>query len=306
MRASAPKTVWTASLVLAFAAIAPTPARSGNPAAPAGVTSARAVVEELIRHGGAEVAVAFRSLDGKDELLINVDAPFHAASTMKVPVMIELFAQARAGKLGLDDPLSVKNSFASIVDGSPYSLEVGDDSDALVYKHLGGTLSLRELCEAMITVSSNLATNLLIERLRVENVRRTVAALGGEGMEVRRGVEDGKAFLAGISNTTTARGLLVLMDKIAHGEVVDAESSRAMVEILKRQKFREAIPAGLPAGTVVAHKTGQITKIHHDAAIVYAKRPFVLVILVRGIEDEKASAGLMARITRAVYEASEP
>ena len=250
------------------------------------------------------MAVAYRTLDGRTELLIDPDKSFHAASTMKVPVMIELYRQARAGTRSLDEPLAVRNEFRSIVDGSPYALSVGDDSEKDVYGAVGRTLTLRQLCEAMITRSSNLAANLLIEALGVENIRRTAAALGGGGMQVLRGVEDGKAFEKGLNNTTTARGLLELLDRIAHGRAVDPESDRAMVEILKRQQFNDAIPAGLPPGTPVAHKTGNITRIHHDAAIVYGPNPYVLVLLVRGIEDKKQSAALMAELSRAVYESA--
>ena len=78
-----------------------------------------------------------------------------------------------------------------------------------------------------------------------------------------------------------------------------------MIEILERQKFNESIPAGLPPGTRVAHKTGEITKIHHDAAIVFAPRPFVLVILTRGLADKKDSSVLMADIARILYQVHE-
>jgi beta-lactamase class A len=276
------------------------PAFAGEPVA------AHAAVERLIASTGAEVSVAFRTLDGKDELLLRPDVPFHAASTMKVPVMIELFAQARKGRLGLDDPLSVKNTFPSIVDGSPYSLDPSEDSDPEIYKSVGGTLSLRQLCEAMITVSSNLAANLLIEKLGVANIRQRVRKLGADGMNLLRGVEDGKAFQRGINNTTTARARMVLLDRVARGRAVDAASDREMVLILARQRFGDAIPAGLPPATPVAHKTGSITRIHHDAAIVYAPRPFVLVVLVRGLEDQKQSAALIAGIARALYALALP
>lgn len=255
---------------------------------------------------GAEVAVAYRTLDGRTELLIDPDKSFHAASTMKVPVMIELFRRAHAGTLSLDDALPIRNEFHSIVDGSLYKLSEGDDSDREVYAAVGRTMTLRQLCEAMITVSSNFATNLLIEKLGAESIRRTVTALGADGMVVLRGVEDQKAFDKGMSNATTARALLVLMEKIARGEAVDAKSGAEMVSILQRQKFNDAIPAGLPAGTRVAHKTGNITRIHHDAAIVDGPRPYVLVLLVRGIEDQKKSAALMAALSRAVYEFTAP
>jgi beta-lactamase class A len=277
------------------------------PAAAPGFDSsrARAEIDRLVAASGADVAVVFQTLDGRDQLSIQPDVSFHAASTMKVPVMIELFRQARTGQLRLDDRVPVVNLFHSIVDGSPYTLDVGDDSDADVYKHAGGEMSYRDLCEAMITVSSNFAANLLIERLGPGNIQRTTDALGAPGMHVLRGVEDNKAFEKGLNNTTTARALMVLLGAIAHGKAVDRQASDEMLAILKRQKFNERIPAGLPPGTVVAHKTGEITRIQHDAAIVYAPRPFVLVILVRGLDDSKKGAALAADITRVIYRASQ-
>jgi beta-lactamase class A len=258
-----------------------------------------------IQKSGADVGVAFRTLDGKTEWLSRADDVFHAASTMKIPVMIELFHQVREGKLKLDDPLAVKNEFHSLVDGSIYALDAADDSETDLYKAVGQTRTLSQLCELMITVSSNLATNLLVEKLGVDNIRATVHALHADGMNVLRGVEDNKAYEKGMNNTTTARGLLILLEAIAKGQAVDPDSSRQMVDILARQKFNEAIPAGVPPGTRVAHKTGELTKVHHDAAIVYAPRPFVLVILVRGLADSKDSAALMAEITRRIYQSAE-
>jgi beta-lactamase class A len=227
---------------------------------------------------------------------------------MKVPVMIELFRQARAGAVSLDAPLDIRNAFRSIVDGSPYKLSEGDDSDKAIYAAVGKTLTLDELNEAMITVSSNFATNLLIEKLGVDNIKATVTTLGASGMQVLRGVEDQKAFDKGLNNSTTARGLLVLFERLGHGRAVDPKSDAAMIAVLKRQKFNDAIPAGLPAGPPsidVAHKTGSITRIHHDAGIVFARRPYVLVILVRGIQEQKESAALMAQISKTIYESSQ-
>jgi beta-lactamase class A len=285
----------SAALFLAM----PQPAVAGQP------STLDAEIRAIIAGSGAEVAVAFRTVDGRDELLIDPDKVFHAASTMKVPVMIELFRQAGKGALSLEEKLPIRNRFKSIVDGSPYKLSEGDDSDKEIYAAVGKSLTLRQLCEAMITVSSNFATNLLIERLGVEKIRNTVTRLGADGMQVLRGVEDQKAFDKGLNNSTTARALLVLFQKLATGQAVTATSDAAMIDLLKRQKFNEAIPAGVPAGTPVAHKTGNITRIHHDAGIVYAPRPYVLVILVRGIPDQKVSAPLMSTISAAVYQHSQ-
>jgi beta-lactamase class A len=260
-------------------------------------------LRRIIADSGAEVGVAYRTLDGRTEVLINADTTFHAASTMKVPVMIELFRQAHSGTLTLDDPLPIVNAFHSIVDGSRYALAEDDAADKDVVAALGRTLTLRQLCEAMITVSSNFAANLLIEKLGVENIRRTVSALGADGMHVLRGVEDQKAFDKGLNNTTTARALLVLFERLAQGRAVDTTSDAEMVRILGRQKASpNAIAAGVPAGTLVAHKTGNITRIHHDAAIVYAPKPYVLVLLVRGIDDLDKSAALMAALSKAIYD----
>jgi beta-lactamase class A len=266
----------------------------------------RARVDALIARSGSDVAVAFHPLDGRDAMLIRPDDEFHAASTMKIPVMIELFRQAHDGAMSLDDRIRVVNEFHSIVDGSPYKLDASDDSDVAVYRRIGGTMSYRELCEAMITASSNLATNLLIERLGAKRIQETVNQLGAPGMHVLRGVEDDKAFQKGLNNTTTARALMTLLLKLATGEAVDGSASEQMIAVLERQTFHDRIPAGLPPGTRVAHKTGEITKIQHDAAIVYAKRPFVLVVLVRGQADPKVGSKLIADITRAIYAASQP
>src|SRR5437763_10664350 len=122
-------------LSLAVAALAAT-IRVG-----AGELPVRAEVEQIISSSGADVAVAFRTLDGKDELLIRPDVEFHAASTMKVPVMIELFRQARARALKLDDRIRVVNEFHSIVDSSAYKLDASDDSDAEMYRRIGQRMS---------------------------------------------------------------------------------------------------------------------------------------------------------------------
>ncbi len=269
------------------------------------LATAESAISARIAKSGADVAVYFRTLDGRAQWSVRADDVFHAASTMKIPVMIELFHQVQEGKVKLTDTLLVKNEFQSIVDGSPYVLNASDDSEGELYKAERQMRTLRELCELMITVSSNLATNLLIEKLGVENIRAEVHTLGADGMNVKRGVEDNKAFQKGLNNTTTASGLGILLQAIAEGKAVDAASSNEMVAILEWQKFNEGIPAGLPKGVPVAHKTGEITKIHHDAAIVFAKRPFILVILVRGLAEKMDSAALMADISKSLYEAIE-
>ena len=264
-----------------------------------------AAIQARVAKSGADVGIAFETLDGRLTWSSRGDDVFHAASTMKIPVMIELFHQVREGKVKLSDPLPVKNEFHSLVDGSVFTLKPADDSETDLYKAVGQTRTLDQLCYLMVTVSSNFATNLLIQKFGIDNVRATVTSLHANGMDIKRGVEDQKAFDKGLNNTTTAHGLATLLVAIANGKAVDADSSAKMVEILERQKFNEGIPAGVPANIRVAHKTGEITKIHHDAGIVYAERPFVIVVLVRGIEDFKQSSALIAGITRDLYQASQ-
>src|SRR5882724_1709462 len=268
--------------------------------------SAREEIQELIKDSNAEsVGIALHNLKTGEELLINEHVSFHAASTMKVPVMMELFSQATAKQISLDSKLVVKNEFKSIVDGSPFTLDEKSDGDPDAYKLIGQEVSYRDLIQRMITRSSNLATNILIEKVGADNVMKLMKQLKANDIKVLRGVEDGKAFEKGLNNTTTAYDLMILLRTIAQKKVPSPAACDEMLKILLAQEFNTGIPAGLPDGTKVAHKTGSITKIRHDAAIVYPadKSPYVLVVLTKGIEDEKKSDKLIADISRVVYEA---
>lgn len=270
------------------------------------LVAATAGIEKTIQASGAEVAVAFRTLDGREEWFLRADEPFHAASTMKIAVMIELYHQVRQGKVQLDEPLTVHNEFKSLVDGSPFSLDPADDSEQGLYQAVGTTRTLRDLNELMITVSSNLATNLLMDKLGIANIRASVQQLNAGGLDVVRDLEDGKAFAQGRNNTTTARALCVLMTAIAEGRAVDRGSSAQMAAVLERHSYNDDILGGLPPGTRVGHKAGEITKIRHDAAIVYAPRPFVLVVLTRGLINGEQASALIAAISRQLYAATQP
>jgi len=255
---------------------------------------------------GAVVGVAFHDLESGRALYLDADDSFHAASTMKVPVMIELFRRIDAGKLRLDDSIPLANKFPSIVDKSPFSLNPADDSDSSAYLRVGSRVPVRELIDHMITRSSNLATNALIELVGAERANATAHALGARNIKVLRGVEDNKAFQAGMNNTTTARDLAVLLEAIETGRAASRASCDEMRDILLHQEFNEEIPAGVPAGTKVAHKTGWITGVLHDAAIVYPpnRKPYVLVVLTRSIPDEKVARQLIVDISRLVYDSA--
>jgi beta-lactamase class A len=253
---------------------------------------------------GARVGVVLHDLGDRFQLRVAADSSFHAASTMKVPVMIELFRQVDAGHLSLDQSLLVVNSFGSIVDGSNYALDPGDDSDSSLYAMVGRRVPIRDLIEHMITRSSNLATNTLIPVAGAANANATAHTLGATRMRVLRGVEDGKAYALGMNNTTTAGDLAALLLAIERGTAASPASCAQMREILLREIYSGDIPAGLPAGTPVAQKTGSITGVLHDAAIVYppGKSPYVLIVLTSNIPDEANAKALTVDISRMVWE----
>jgi beta-lactamase class A len=187
-------------------------------------------------------------------------------------------------ELSLDAPVHVRNKFTSIVDRRPFMLEIARDADQEVYAHLGRTMSVKDLAYYMITTSSNFATNLLVDVLGVEVIQRALAELGITGVKVLRGVEDQAAYDAGLNNEVTANGLLGLLRLIAERRAFNEEASKQMLEILLDQRLKGGIPAGLPAAARVAHKTGNISTVHHDAGIVYLendRKPYVLVILTQ-------------------------
>ena len=253
---------------------------------------------------GAVVGLYYKSLSSGELVTIAPDSSFHAASTMKVPVMIEFFRQVERGGLSADQPVLLVNTFSSIVDGSPFSVAPIDDSDSTMYLRIGDRVSTRELVERMIVRSSNLATNAVIELVGAKHADSTAHALGARNMHVLRGVEDGKAFQKGMNNTTTARDLGMLLEAIEKRTAASARSCDTMLAILSRQEFNDEIPAGLPPGTRVAHKTGSITAVLHDAALVYpaGRSPYVLVVLTRNIPDERVARVLIADLSRLVYE----
>jgi beta-lactamase class A len=252
---------------------------------------------------GAQVGLAYIDLASGDTLFLNADTSFHAASTMKVPVMIELFRRANTGSFRMDQGLLMVNQFASIVDGSPYSLDIGSDSDSTLYRRIGQRVRVDTLLRLMITRSSNFATNTLITLVGADAVTRSMRSLGAQRIQVLRGVEDGKAFEKGMNNTTTARDLATVLRAIQEGKAGSPAATREMLAILLAQEFNEKIPAGLPPGTRVAHKTGEITAVSHDAAIIYpiGRKPYVLVVLTRGIADGTRSSKLIADISAIVY-----
>ncbi|MFU8861270.1 MAG: serine hydrolase [Cyclonatronaceae bacterium] len=262
-------------------------------------------IMDVINTVDGDMAVVFLDLqNGTRDVLINENERFHAASTMKTPVMIEAYKQAEEGKFSLEDSILVKNEFSSIVDGSPFSLSIDRDWGDALYEKLGTKVPLREVMYDMITRSGNLATNLMIDLVGAENANRTAHELGAVNIQVLRGVEDMKAFDQGLNNETTAMDLAIIYREIARKSVVSEQACNEMIAILKDQYYNEMIPAGLPEEVEVAHKTGSITGVNHDSGIVYLPdgRSYVLVILSKNLANNSDGRDAGAEISRIIYE----
>ncbi|MEA3286600.1 MAG: serine hydrolase [Candidatus Marinimicrobia bacterium] len=251
-----------------------------------------------------EVGIAYLNLETGEIMAYNAQTLFHAASTMKTPVMFQLFKMRDEGIIDLDQKILVNNSFSSIVDGSLFSLPIESAQDEILFPQLNHYLSYYELIEKMITHSSNLATNILMEYTGADSISKTLNALEASGVLVLRGVEDLKAYRIGLNNVTSAYGMMKVMEAVYRSDLVADSSQQEMIGILKRQEYNGMIPAGLPEDAVIAHKTGSITRIAHDAALVFPANapPFVLVILTRGWNDHTKAQRVGARIASKVYQ----
>ena len=268
-------------------------------------TSLRHRVAQIAEGAGStSVAVALYDYQHRTEWSYNADRWFHAASTIKVPVLLGVFDAMERGEVQAHSRIHVRNRFISLADGQPFRVDAGRDANNAVYGALGRTMKVHELAYHMITTSSNLATNLLVDIVGLENIRNTLKRLGLSGIEMKRGVEDESAWEKGLNNRVTANGLLRALRRIAEGTALSEGASEKMLEILHAQAFRSGIPAGLPDDARVAHKTGEMSTVAHDAGIIYLenREPYVLVILTEWEPDASGRSRTIAAISRAVYE----
>jgi beta-lactamase class A len=295
---SRPKAVLLASLFFFLSALTATFGQS-RPS----IAQLRQQIQDTLAKQEGIFAVAFHDLSTGQQLLIRENEIFHAASTMKTPVLIEVYKQAAEKRLSLTDSILIKNTFQSIVDGSPFTLGSEADSEKKLYDRIGQKIPLSTLVYEMIIRSSNLATNLVIELVDAKKVTQTMRGLGAATIQVRRGVEDSKAFAQGLNNTTTAYDLMKIFEQIATGKAVSPEASRAMTGILLDQHFKSIIPAKLPQEVKVAHKTGSITGVLHDSGFVILPdgRQYVLVLLSKELKNDSAATKAMASVSELIY-----
>lgn len=282
-----------------------------NSVAASEVSLYRNVLEIMKEHELENLGISFYDAETTIQWSYNADHYFHAASTMKLAVLLGVFRQVEHGDLSLDAPVHVRNRFTSIVNQETFMLDLSRDADPNVYGHLGKTLTVRELAYWMITLSSNLATNLLVEVVGINTIQMALDELEIDGIRVLRGVEDQRAFEAGLNNEVTANGLLKLCRVVAEGKAYSQKASDEMLKIMLDQQYRSGIPAGLPKAARVAHKTGNISTVHHDAGIVFleGRKPYVLVILTqfpaemgRGTAVADVSRDIFTTISNLTYE----
>ena len=277
-----------------------TPAQPPVPSLQSATELQARFAELQAKAGASALAVSIADLETGAEFHYHADRWFHAASTIKVAILVGVFGAIFRGELLPQSRVHVRNRFLSAYDGSPYRVRLDRDANPDVHREVGRTLRVSELAYAMITTSSNLATNLLLDLVGLDVLQRTLESFGLEGVDLRRGVEDEKAFQAGINNRITANGLVGLLRLIGEEHAFSPALSRQMVDVLLGQQFKSGIPAGLPRSARVAHKTGEISTIAHDAGLVYLpdRRPYALAVLT---EWEPSATGRSATIAAASY-----
>lgn len=223
---------------------------------------------ERVRKASGRVALYYRPLEGGCALNYNENEPLIAASVIKIPIMAEAFRRFEDGSLSPEEKHVIRAD------------EKMPSCGAINRMHDGLEVTMRDLVELMIVLSDNSATNILIDRLGIEAINANMRACGLEKSTLCRKLFDQEAHLAGLENTITAREMGILLEMMYRGELVSAEASAQMIEILRNQKLNGKMPFFLkPQGIASAHKTGEDDGITHDVGIVFTSKPFVLCML---------------------------
>ena len=265
----------------------------------------RSTIEEITAaQKTVACAVALHDQENDFRFSLNGNRVFHAASTIKLAVLLAVMKAVDDGTMRLADPLHVRNRFHSAVGGTPYKVDADSDGYPPLYRSIGHTVRIGELAETMITSSSNLATNLLLDLIGVDRAAQVLQEAGVNGVQLRRGVADENAHEHGLNNETTAEGLVQLLT-VFRGDFLSRSARDQAIHILLQQRFTSMIPAGLPPHATVAHKTGEISTVCHDAGIVYLpeRHPYIVAILTEVDPDKTGRRETVARISQAVYEA---
>lgn len=259
-----------------------------SPAVITDMSTAQAAVENIVSSYGENVAVSVRMLDGSGNFDVNGDESMQSASMIKLLVLAEYLDELDAGVIAANDAYELV--YADVVGGSGTM-----QGDAV-----GTEYTLDEVARRMIAVSDNVGTNVLIERMGVEQIQAKADELGLSGTQIAHklmiSANDGKWNM--ISANDAAR----ILTRVAGSTLASADSCARAEEYLLEQEDEEGLAQGLPDGVAFGHKTGTIDNIRHDGGIVYAEHPYVICVLTKNMGYDTANT-LMAQISAAVYEA---
>jgi beta-lactamase class A len=256
--------------------------------------------DEVLDGVSGRFSLDLRSLDGPVASR-DPDASHYAASTIKLPVLMALLRDRIAQVPEALGVVVVHNRFPSAASGT-FELKQSDDQDDQTWSRLGLEVDLLDLADRMITVSSNIATDLILERIGFESVRRWLADRGlQDQLQVARLIGDAAAQVAEVTNSVSASGLATLMARVATGADPDSVVAHGL---LARQTHRDMIPAGLPEGTWSASKGGWVTGVKHDVALVRppAAPPYVLAACTTADLSDAEGMELVARLSAVTWD----
>ena len=234
-------------------------------------------LEEELRRQRGQVSCVLKGLQTGDGFSFQAETVHSSASVIKIFLMACLFQQAEEGKLRMDRQIPIRQDL------------IAPSAGVLSYLQDVDRMSLRDLIQLMIIVSDNSATNLLLDQAGLSEVNRYLAdELGLKATRMRRRMMDLEALARGEDNTTSAAEMAEILERIYREQLVSPEASRQMLRILKNQQDESLIPWHLEAFLEehsIAHKTGGLPGVVHDAAIVDAGRePFLLCFLGSGVD----------------------
>lgn len=247
-------------------------------------------LSSIIDGADAVVGVTIKDLKTGEEIFINADEIFPQASSIKIHILAELYRQAEQGKFRLTDVLPLPEKVR--VGGSGVLNELGKQ---------GVSMSIRDYAVLMIVLSDNTATNLLIDLVGMENVNKSLRAMGATKTKLQRVMMDIKAAAEGRENIATPNEVMMVLEKLYKGEIVNKAASDDMLSILRKEKSG-AIKAGLPPNVEIANKEGEVEGIRCDVGIVYLpEAPYLICVMTKLLAKDEDGPKIISEISRAAY-----